>query len=258
MSQVVNCALCLEPGVSLCLSHIIPEFCYKKIYTSTHKFVPIQVDNCSLHKIQQKGFREYLLCQACETKLSQWENVLSRFFNDLITHNTHTLSIKSYGGTDLVTNIDYDATKKSVLSILWRMSISKLPYFAGYDLGPHNEIIRHILDQNFAIVDRNYPILITKGLIGGRFLPGMLTSITRGRHANKTIIQSVVLNGFVFDIHITHSETISKPIESHNLQSVGSIKIPHIDFDDLGISFDEIQYRMMKDDVKAFYARHHK
>lgn len=71
------CALCHEPG-ELRRSHIIPEFFYKPVYDETHRFLQSSTDPADRVLTRQKGLREYLLCQRCETKLSGWETYASK------------------------------------------------------------------------------------------------------------------------------------------------------------------------------------
>ncbi len=53
-------------------SHIIPEFIYSPIYDDKHRMVLLETDE-RYASFQQKGIREHLLCQDCETKVSKWE-----------------------------------------------------------------------------------------------------------------------------------------------------------------------------------------
>ena len=58
------CRLCRRES-NLRFSHILPEFFYLPMYDELHRTMSVSSDE--KEKLVQKGFREYLLCQECET-----------------------------------------------------------------------------------------------------------------------------------------------------------------------------------------------
>ncbi len=73
-----TCRLCQLPK-NLRQSHILPEFMYQNVYDQDPKrFYTLKLDleemDRSSSRIQQKGIREYLLCDTCEGKLAKWED----------------------------------------------------------------------------------------------------------------------------------------------------------------------------------------
>jgi hypothetical protein len=64
------CALCLDTNVKLAQSHIVPEFLYKALYDSKHRFQVISTNPSVRNSLEQKGLREPLLCKACEATIS--------------------------------------------------------------------------------------------------------------------------------------------------------------------------------------------
>src|SRR5437870_3517058 len=77
----MNCALCQQVA-ELCDSHIVPEFFYKPLYDSKHRFFRISSSPEKHDTTLQKGLRERLLCQQCETRLSRYEGYFKRAFFD--------------------------------------------------------------------------------------------------------------------------------------------------------------------------------
>lgn len=45
------------------------------------------------------------------------------------------------------------------MSILWRASISTLPFFKSVDLGPHSEVIRKMILNGDTLQENNYPFI---------------------------------------------------------------------------------------------------
>ena len=118
----MSCALC-QKAKKLCKSHIISELFYKPLYDSKHRFRAI---HSSISKISrhQKGFKELLLCDNCEQKLSKYENYVGRI---LLKQYPRILKMKV---RDIVHfSIDYKKSRLFYLSILWRMSIASHEYF---------------------------------------------------------------------------------------------------------------------------------
>ena len=98
--------------------------------------------------------------------------------------------------------------------------------------------------------------MISKGTIGGEFHPGLLMPMSRGRYSNKTIIQSVVLNGFVIDIHITDKNKVSNEILNFALNEAGSFIMPIRDIEDIGINLDDFKKHASGNEVSDFFKKH--
>ena len=133
---MTHCALCKQ-SKTLCRSHIIPEFMYSSLYDEKHKFYVLSANLAKPSWTEQKGLRERLLCQACETKLSRWED----YACDLLSNRVPTVAKRS-GDLIWVHGADYTRFKLFQLSILWRAAVSSLQIFSNVVLGPHEERIR--------------------------------------------------------------------------------------------------------------------
>lgn len=132
------CRLCLKES-ELRNSHILPEFLYENVYDEIHRTLVISNEK---EKFVQKGIREKLLCQKCETKLSKYE----KYAKELI------LEIPNFTRDDNLgllysESVDYTRLKLFQLSILWRASISSHIAFHQVKLGPHEHKIRSMLDE---------------------------------------------------------------------------------------------------------------
>jgi len=256
MSNTGICRLCQTPNAVLRASHIVPEFFYKRIYTRTHKFTAISKDPDERVSVDQKGYREYLLCQACETKLSKWERKLSLLTNEVTSENYVTHTAMKVSNVTCITGIDYPAIKMGVLSIFWRMGIASHPLFSIYKLGPYSEVLRKLLDQSVVPAEAEFPVLLSRGLLDGSFHAGILFPVGQGRYENNLIIQSVVLNGIVFDCFMTNTRRIPGEVLKFAINSSGRVLMPNRPYEQLGLDVGEFSARMKKVDVKSFYARH--
>ena len=106
-----------------------------------------------------------ILCPDCDNKLiGGYEDYVNRAMYGGILPSNETPICKKYKNKRGVqyTNckkISYKKTKIFFLTILWRASISKRPFFNEIKLGPHEEVIRKmILEENAGDVS-GYPIL---------------------------------------------------------------------------------------------------
>ena len=131
-----ECALC-DKRAKLRHSHIIPEFQYRPLYDPRHRFSVISTKPQVRSKWEQKGAREYLLCEACEQKFSKLESYAKRVIFEDELHLVERLP----GGVKLG-GVDYTKFRLYLLSVLWRMGVSGLPMFANVDLGEHAELLR--------------------------------------------------------------------------------------------------------------------
>lgn len=256
MSYVGTCRLCLTSNIDLRSSHIVPEFFYKRVYTKTHKFTAISKDPDERAVVAQQGYRERLLCQACETKLSQWEGKLNHFMNEVINGNYVKLTANRIANVTCLTGVNYAAIKMGVLSIFWRMDIASHTLFSCYDLGPYGEELRTLLDKSSVPTETEFPLLISRGILDGTFHAGILFPVGRGRYDNNLIIQSVVLNGIVFDCVMTKTRSIPEEIQTFSLNSAGRVFVPDRSYEQLGLDVGEFSARLKKADIKSFFARY--
>lgn len=154
------CALCLREA-KLCKSHILPDFAYKEVIDYT--FHPRMVVVRDLprgrisDKTQQTGFWERLLCEKCESRFSKYEKYASEYL----------LTVKlspPRSTTDRVITLqglDYAPLKLFLLSVLWRVGVAKSDFFRCVKLGPHEQRLREILDDEKPCDPGEYGCLIT-------------------------------------------------------------------------------------------------
>lgn len=142
ISEMTKCCLCLQEK-KLCNSHIIPEFMFKSLYDpDNHRFYPL-TDDPETPKHFKKGFRERLLCEDCEQKMSEWE----RYFHQLLVKRI-TFVGKKPGIVAVANGLDYAKVKLFQMSLIWRAGISSTrKEFQNVQLGPHEERLRHMLNK---------------------------------------------------------------------------------------------------------------
>jgi hypothetical protein len=154
-----------------------------------------------------------------------------------------------------LTGVDYASLKMAVLSIFWRMSLASHPIFKSYQFGPYENQFRIILDQDRVPSIEEFPVLVGKGLLQGQFHPGILFTVGRGRY-DDLIMQSVVLNGIVFDCVMTSTRKVPDEILAFSLQPGGRVLVPNRPFDELGMNVHEFSQRMKGADVKRFFSKY--
>lgn len=207
-------------------------------------------------KVHQKGFRENLLCQKCETKLSLWERELSLFMRFLSVEESKVMSLTYYGDNALVNGVNYDLVKKALMSILWRMSISKLPFFSDYNLESYEDKIRDWLDQDLSFSVQDFPILVSKGYISGKFQTGLLMPFSQGYYGNSIKMESVVLDGVIFDFLLTNGNDIPSAVELFCLHPEGKVIIRNKDYSEYGIDLSSFYSRVKNKDVLDFFSKY--
>ncbi len=131
------CKFCNQER-ELCDSHIIPEFMYKPMYQEKHQFY--ELSNIKKVRYHQKGLREKLLCKKCESFFSVYEGYAASVFRKISNY-----SLDYNKGFIIIPDVDYIKYKLFLLSVLWRMSISKKSVFKISSLGPYKERIHNLL-----------------------------------------------------------------------------------------------------------------
>lgn len=186
----MKCALC-QQVTQLCDSHVIPEFLYRPLYDSKHRFFRISSDPTKRDIILQKGVREPLLCKVCETRLSRYEAYFKRVFFDggigRAVDDGRYLRIR---------DIDYKRIKLLFLSILWRMGVSSLDFFREVKLGPHQEKLRTMILQENPGNPSDYGFLAVAPYLDGRL--GNWFSAPDSERVGSNRLYRVVLGGVLF------------------------------------------------------------
>jgi hypothetical protein len=177
----------------LCRSHIIPEFFYKPLYDNEHKIQVVSTEASENRPKIQKGLREYLLCERCESQFSGYETYASGiFYQDTIGVTQNSKEIQ-------VHQVHYIKFKLFVMSLLWRMGISRDEFFLGVQLGQHEEQLRKALLTENPLTAPEYAFFIYAVFHQGKFMRDftMQPSSAPGR-ANTAY--RVVIAGFMFVI----------------------------------------------------------
>ena len=137
--EKIVCKLCLRVR-PLRDSHIIPEWLYAPLYDSKHRAISVNSDPGKSEQYIQKGIREKLLCEECETKLSLYETHAAKIARDI-----EVAKPDSTGNFIIVEGVDYSKFKLFELSLLWRASVSSHQMFAAVKLDEDEEKLRQLL-----------------------------------------------------------------------------------------------------------------
>jgi hypothetical protein len=198
-----KCKLCERDNVDLVESHIIPEFIYKSVYDSKHRYIDFTEDPRTGVKFAQKGVHENLLCPSCEQILCKYETDLSCFLFELNTNSNNSTIILS-SNTRYVKKIKYIEIKIALLSILFRMAVSKLPQFDGYIIGPYENDFRDII-LNKKYTDRyTFSIHISPVTIRNCYYPDLIMTYEKAsKYRNIYNIQCFIINGLLIEIMLS-------------------------------------------------------
>jgi hypothetical protein len=134
-------------------SHIIPEFLFQECYDERHRMVAVD-RRPNRPTYQQKGWREYLLCDDCEQFLNvEYEQPMKAQWID-----APKLPLQVRTNPIIIEGVDYDTFKLFHLSVLWRAAVARTGDFAQVKLGPHEERLRQMIRAKDAGGPTRYPL----------------------------------------------------------------------------------------------------
>ena len=200
------CRLCgAAPAIKN--SHVVPEFMYKEVYDAKHRFMPFSTEDFKQPKISQLGYREALLCLGCENRFSKWEAQLKLLVDALMIPPAHGMNVIHDAGNILVYDgVRYDAIKRAVLSIVWRMSIADKEPWQAYALGPHEEKLRLRLLSDDPIGCEVYPTTISVVKHEGKTVPGLMLLYKEPTRMDGLSGHTFIAHGVMFTMFITETE----------------------------------------------------
>jgi hypothetical protein len=216
--MIGTCRLCLTPHSELRNSHLISEFNYAPCYDGLHRFIRLSTAGPKHKWHEQKGYREPLLCQQCETKLSVWENYAKGILMDGGLYLIHR-DPRGY----VLGGADYALFRLYGLSLIWRMGVSSLPIFGEVQLRHHEERIRIALLNDDPLEPHQYPFLLTAVTVAGKFFPDFIVP-PRLAKMDGFHIYRCVIGGIVYSFNIG-SHRAEFALEDMALSREGILKI---------------------------------
>ncbi|WP_420208846.1 hypothetical protein [Candidatus Electronema sp. JC] len=206
-------------------------------------------------KIIQKGFREKLLCQSCETKLSRWENSLKKHLVDLGKLTSDFLEINRMNDNLIrVKNIEYKFFKLAILSILWRMSLSTRKEFSDYQLGPYEEIIRNILLAEANVLEEHFPLFVYRYEMDKVFYPDIMMYFPHRKFDRIYTIYQFIIWGHLFCIIVNNKKVPKDMPKEIILKETGEMFISVKSLIELASPISVLT-RIFDDDMKRFYGK---
>lgn len=149
------CKLCLKEDM-LQKSHIFPRFVSKPIRGEKGHMLEITGKGRYGTEPKQDGYKQPLLCSACETFCNdKYEKPFKAAWKSIAP------SAPWSRGRITKARVDYSIFKLFHLLNLYRASICTLPELAGVQLGPHEEVIRKMLLTGDAGETQKYAVVGT-------------------------------------------------------------------------------------------------
>jgi hypothetical protein len=155
------CRFC-EEDKKLIEAHIIARCLHEPMQHPSGPMVLVAKDPDSHPKRLRTGqYDGNILCADCDNRFSDWENYTARLLMKPAAYERFR-EAESHEDFYTIPEYDYVRLKLCLLSILWRMSISKLPSFKRIALGPFEGTIRQmLLDKNPGRTDE-FPVFIVR------------------------------------------------------------------------------------------------
>lgn len=136
---VGNCKLCQQEK-TLSRSHIIPEFMHLDLYDEKNRFLMVESDPDAGERYMQKGEREFLLCDTCESQLAKYETYSAPIVKSLLN-----LEAESTSDSYIVKDVDYQIFKLFQMSLIWRASVASIVMFRDVSLDFHEDSLRSMI-----------------------------------------------------------------------------------------------------------------
>lgn len=221
-AQAEICQLCRK-RTTLCESHIIPEFLYKPLYDSKHRFFRVSTGEKPKRPFEQKGVRERLLCADCEGQFSVYE----RYARGVL-YGGEPIDITTDDPRGFEAQVDYTRFKLFELSLIWRMGVTSVPEFNDVFLGSHERRIRRMLREEAPGETAEYGCLLTWPTSHRQILDQLIMSMGMVK-IQKVECCRLILAGMCWFFFLSR-EAVDSRQEGLFLQSAGLLRIMRGDF----------------------------
>jgi len=192
------CRFC-EEDKELIEAHIIPRCLHEPLQDPSGPMMLVSKDlNSHPKRLPTGQYDRQILCASCDNRFSPWESYTAAL---LMKRGAYEQFREAKPGEDFYRILEYDyaSLKLCLLSILWRMSISKLPSFKGIALGPFEAMIcRMLRDKNPGRTDE-FPMFIVRLIdeVGSGTLRG-----TERRNRDGVNVYDLGLPGYIAIIKV--------------------------------------------------------
>lgn len=199
-------------------SHIFPKFAVKPLKAEKGHLLEINGTGRYGVKKVQDGFKEFLLCEACEGLCSrEYERPFAAAWKKFAPPepwSSHKV---------LERKVDYARFKLFHLLNLFRASVSSAREFQEVQLGPHEEVIRKMLLSGDAGPAEQYAVaaMVVYSATDGS-LAGMISPPRRHRSAGRTSYSTIYLS---IEWTVLVSAGGSEAIRHRALRDDGSIQL---------------------------------
>ena len=147
------CRYC-EEEQNLCKSHIIPKAFYPQ--SNKRKCVTVYGDKLYTKRVQS-GLYEYLLCEKAEKIFGIYEQHAKKILISNIDKYSKLMQQIIIIPKD---EYNYEYLKKFFISIIWRMSVSKIEHFENINLGKYENIALKILKNEIPMNENFFVVMI--------------------------------------------------------------------------------------------------
>jgi hypothetical protein len=226
--MISECKLCGKV-TKLCRSHIIPEFLYRNIYDKSPKKFWVLVSSIAGKKRaqMQKGIREYLLCEKCENKISVYERYAERILYAQ-NRNSPVKLIRSSSSNNMTFHefegFDYRTFRLFLLSLLWRILISKENYDTDYIDNSVQAYLKSAIQGEDPLNENDFCCFIQMMVHrdGSPFGHTILGPFQTSYHEKDVL--NILIDSFLFSFIIGQIE-LPTEINSHILNNQGKMTI---------------------------------
>lgn len=225
---MATCRLCLQEKELCRKSHILPDFMYRELFDDKHRMVkgtPIEGERPQ--NLQSGEYEGGLLCADCDNRIiGGYEGYASKvLYGGGIPVSTKRVR-KADDGLEItiVQGLDYRTFKLFLLSLLWRASISSLPFFAAVDLGPYEDKLRKMLLAGDPGSSGYFPCVLTS--YRRSVMPtGMISSPLKSRLADGKLMYVFLIAGMMYVFRVVENEQTDWILEAA-VKEKGEMKIP--------------------------------
>ncbi|HCW08589.1 MAG TPA: hypothetical protein DGG95_14615 [Cytophagales bacterium] len=230
---------------------------YFGLFDEVHKTALVDLEEKTPTKRAPTGIYDSgILCQDCDNRiLGTLENYGKKILctNDSFKNFHESNEIIESGGlkSAIVQVADYIKFKLFLISLLWKMHISKNSFFSQVDLGSiHSENLRKKILNHEKIMETEYEVAI----IGiDKKIPDLITSIIgrpRKIKSNSNTYYVSIINGLFFMFNISPIDKLEL-ITKSNLKENGRMLIPFLEGQIAKFFYDSINQVRVRRDISG-------
>lgn len=144
-------------------AHIIPEGFFRRLYSGEQPLILVTNKAGEYRRRVPIGvYDRTIVCRDCERIWEPWDNYVQQLLGEQLLNVQVRYDSNGRKLASVVNQFDYKKLKLFFISIIWRASVSNIPFFSRVSLGPFEEVAKTMIYNTNPGSDEDFGVILSR------------------------------------------------------------------------------------------------